>query len=369
MARSSRRSRRSSSPLGFLLIFALFWSAFVIAFDAFLVVSAVRQERAKSYPTTTGVVVSSEVESHRSDDGTTYKPLIVYRYEVDGAEYLNDRYRYGMWSTNDHGRSQRIVDAHPPGREITVYYNPDDPQDALLSVGRSNDEVGLVIFLTPFNLIMLFLWLIVGGMLKRAITNPPAGGVKIQHRGGMTIARLPQYPPVIVGGAVALGISFLGVFVVFFTMGSAPPVKAAAILLGVAFGAGLLVMWWRMWVIGSGTKDLILDPAAATLTLPRSFGRNGDEVRDYDEVESIDVELKIERSSKGDSSTKYFLPTIRWREGTGEDGARAEADHLAKWMESKRAEGFADWLAEQLGASRRESLDSADGETASLPSP
>ena len=277
-------------------------------------------------------------------------------------EHTNDRYRYGMWSTNDHGRSSRIVNDHPPGREITVYYNPEDPQDALLTVGAGNDDVGLVIFLTPFNLAMIFLWMGAIGMLWRHFTNAPAGGVKIRERGGMTIVRLPRYTPLLAGAGTALGISFAGVFIVMFTMGSAPPMMAATILLGVSFGTGLIVMWQRMWVIGSGAKDLILDPVSRTLTLPRSFGRTGDETRGYDDVERVDVEVEIRKSSNSSNSTRYFLPTIYWREGTGEDGSRAAADHLAKWMEARRAEQFVDWLAQQLNAPRGEISDAPGDE-------
>jgi len=87
---------------------------------------------ARSWPAVPCEVVSSEVESHDSDDGTTYSVEITYRYIVDGRTYLSNRTSFVKMSTSGYREKADIVAAHPPGARVTCYVNPADPTDAVL---------------------------------------------------------------------------------------------------------------------------------------------------------------------------------------------------------------------------------------------
>ncbi len=94
------------------------------------------------WPTTQGVVISASVDkeirtrtnsSGIRTQGTVYVPRIAYRYTVNDQEYTSttigystSEVRYGI----DSGE-------YAPGKPITVYYNPEDPSDAVLVTGFS----------------------------------------------------------------------------------------------------------------------------------------------------------------------------------------------------------------------------------------
>jgi hypothetical protein len=82
-------------------------------------------------------VVSSRVQSHSSDDGTTYSVDILYKYEIDGREYKANRYHFLGGSSSGYRGKARIVREHPPGSKMTCYVNPKDPTDAVLQRGFS----------------------------------------------------------------------------------------------------------------------------------------------------------------------------------------------------------------------------------------
>ncbi len=61
----------------FLVIFALFWSTFVLFFDGFTARSTFRQFQSRNYLVTTGKVTHSEVKTHRGSKGSpSYEPVI-----------------------------------------------------------------------------------------------------------------------------------------------------------------------------------------------------------------------------------------------------------------------------------------------------
>lgn len=105
-------------------------------------VSAKQAEAAQAWPTTEGVIETSEVEAfraHRPDveerhlSRRLFRPDVVYRYRVGAAELKGSRLRFGgrFYATFDslaHGE----VETYPVGRKVTVYYNPDNASEAVL---------------------------------------------------------------------------------------------------------------------------------------------------------------------------------------------------------------------------------------------
>ncbi|WP_227133878.1 DUF3592 domain-containing protein [Halorubellus salinus] len=83
-------------------------------------------------------VVSAEVvvETDRDSDGDvtrSYRPDVVYRYEVDGESYEGDNVIPGPGSVSKgQGWANRVVDEHPPGANVTAYVDRDDPTTAFL---------------------------------------------------------------------------------------------------------------------------------------------------------------------------------------------------------------------------------------------
>ncbi len=89
-----------------------------------------------NWPTVPGEVTESRVDSHRDKDGTTYSAEIVYRYTVDEAEVHSDNVWFGgNYSSSSRGQFEEIVRRYPVGKQVLVYYKPDDIFIAVLEPG------------------------------------------------------------------------------------------------------------------------------------------------------------------------------------------------------------------------------------------
>ncbi len=93
-----------------------------------------------SWPSVPGKVTESRVVSKTSRDSdghsdTTYSAHVVYRYEVENAEYTCDTVSFGEYGTNTPKHAREIVVRYPKGKEVTVHYEPEKPTKAVLEPG------------------------------------------------------------------------------------------------------------------------------------------------------------------------------------------------------------------------------------------
>ena len=128
------------------------YGVFVVFGLIFVIISITSRKRAKAaqtWPTIPGVVLSSHVEVNSSTDSdgsssTTYKPVVAYRYEIMGLEYTGDRIAFGS-NTFSHKKSYEIIGHYPVGQPVTVHYNPDKPQDAVIEAEAKGGVASLII--------------------------------------------------------------------------------------------------------------------------------------------------------------------------------------------------------------------------------
>ncbi len=105
----------------------------------------------KSWPTTTGHVISADVQekvetrrdmNDRPRTERTYTPAVRYEYTVGAQTYLGHRVK-----ADDYGggadRAYGIVNRYPAGTTLTVFYDPDDPDQAVLETGADTSGVYL----------------------------------------------------------------------------------------------------------------------------------------------------------------------------------------------------------------------------------
>jgi Protein of unknown function (DUF3592) len=328
-----------------LFIFTCFCSAVVIFFDGHVGREIWNQFESRSYPATTAEITHSEVTRHRgSKGGTTYGVDIRYRYVVDDRSLEGTRFRYNADFTSDSTWAVKAVAEHPVGLQTRVYYNPQNPRDAVLATGLDGSDLMLVLFLTPFNLIMLGFWTWLGGLLRERIFKPVAGGVRIITEGPRTNIRLPQYAAMLWCMVAMGGLSFVSIFILGFASGFHPSLWLASVVLFVVAAAGAGAYWWQWRKIHSGDDDLILDEGTQTMELPETCGRENRVTVALSEVENLTVEVIMHQGSKGGTSYTY-APTL-WLRGGGAGGQK-----LADWSDKMKAEAFTDWLRQRLGIS------------------
>jgi len=91
-------------------------------------------EQASNWPSTMGMVLMSTLEArHDSEGGYTYYPVVQYEYRVMGQPYQGNRIMPGP-SVGGSG-ANKVVARYPAGTQVTVYYDPNNPSDAVLERG------------------------------------------------------------------------------------------------------------------------------------------------------------------------------------------------------------------------------------------
>ena len=115
------------------IFFSIFALAGTAMFIGLILPKATRYLSSKSWVETEAQVIWSQVRSSSSDDGTTYRPDIFYRYRYEGANYRSNGYSIVGGSSSGIEAKRKIVLAHPPKHRFTCYINPDKPWQALIT--------------------------------------------------------------------------------------------------------------------------------------------------------------------------------------------------------------------------------------------
>jgi hypothetical protein len=329
--------------LGFLAAFALPWSFITLLGDYHVIRAAVRQHRALGYATVEGEVRECEVREHADDEGTTYRAAIEYTYRVGDQGYMARRIRYlAFW---DHGSATRFAADHPPGSQVTVYYDPADPADAVLAPGPGGEELLGLLILVPFNAVMI--GLVLGAGRTVLFGDPVASdwptGVQFFESRAEARVRLPKTSPAAAGLAWLVGGAFFGAFVAAFVGGAPPPLPVAIAVWGVVLGGAGIAYRRASGRIAAGNDDLIIDRRRKTLTLPQACGRPGSVIVPLTQIQA--VEVSVVRTKGDDSDQIRYAPTVRWRDTDGElrDG------NLAEWDDRERAERLVEWIRSRAG--------------------
>lgn len=177
MVREPRSKRKSVSKLRVMLR-GKFPIVFLgLFFIAGLVLTAITTRRLviakrnEGWPTTTGTIISSKLESYeqsRSDHPSLsdiiYSPRVEYQYIVDSEAYTSSRVAAADYSSSDYGEMNAIIQRYPEGKRIAVHFDPKDPGYAVLEVGMTEGNyVNLVISFFALSIpggILLIFWLV-----------------------------------------------------------------------------------------------------------------------------------------------------------------------------------------------------------------
>ncbi|MCG7862001.1 MAG: DUF3592 domain-containing protein [Candidatus Thiodiazotropha endolucinida] len=162
----------------FLTIFGLPFLAVGIFFIYKTAVSVFDAMQMAAWQQTQGTLISAKLSHHRSDDSTTYQAEARYRYRVDGIEYTGERVAIHSGSDNigdfQQRLGQRLTQLHHNKRPVAVYYNPSNPNEAVINRDIRWSMIG-------FNTIFIVLFggsglgmILFGLRGKRVIDTPEA---------------------------------------------------------------------------------------------------------------------------------------------------------------------------------------------------
>jgi Protein of unknown function (DUF3592) len=94
------------------------------------------KQASRDWPSSPGKIVKSRVELSTGRDIATVEPYIQYEYQVGGRQYQCDQIHSGdkIFESISKEETYDLVDRYPVGRDVTVYYNPENPAEAALEV-------------------------------------------------------------------------------------------------------------------------------------------------------------------------------------------------------------------------------------------
>lgn len=339
--RQQRRKRKSGWGGGCgLAIFAIIWTTLVLCFDAFVGYGMVKAVLAQSYPETRGEVVHSELERHSGEDGYTYGADIHFTYEVEGQRFTNEEYAYGAWNNSDSSGARKMLRKYPVGKTVRVYYNPSDPSDAVLERGVQGMHAFMLMFMAPFNVVMLGLWYGAVVMVWTKLfgkDKDKIGGYDLVQEGFQTRLKLGNANPLVM---VMVGFGagcFISIFPIAF-LGYTESLTVVGIGLGFATLCAVFGGYWQMKRNITGEGDLVLDRTNMKLVIPGK-GTNSSQELSLMELNTVGVK----RIS--DSDNDQFAPTVTY---VDENQIRQEIQ-IVKWQDEDAAHDLADWLRQELG--------------------
>ena len=96
-------------------------------------------------------VLKSEIKENQSDDGTTYAPNILYKYNLNNEIFYSTRISFFDYSSSNYKRAKNIINKYPLGSNIEILVNPNNSVQAVIEPKIS--MLLLLFLLIPFILI------------------------------------------------------------------------------------------------------------------------------------------------------------------------------------------------------------------------
>ncbi len=113
----------SSQTSGFICI------ALGLSFGAYFFWTLIRLRASKGWLKTAATILESGLE----EDSDGWRPVLLYSYTVKQKQYTSDQlYLYTCNSVSEREASKQL-DPYPAGKTVTAYYNPSNPQEAVLN--------------------------------------------------------------------------------------------------------------------------------------------------------------------------------------------------------------------------------------------
>ena len=163
-----------------ILLYIGIFAAVVIGVLILAVVVKLREVRgAQRWRTTTGKVIRSEVRAQKRRDmddreRTRSVPFVGYEYTVDGRRFSGDR--VSLAEIIPESDIESTLNRYPVGREVTVYFNPADPRQAVLERDLPLDFgrglMGAFAFLGGWAVLLLLTVAKVPELLAPLLPNP-----------------------------------------------------------------------------------------------------------------------------------------------------------------------------------------------------
>jgi hypothetical protein len=108
----------------------------IVGSGIFLLLVLRKFRESKHWPSTTGTIIHSSVESGFTNVGgggaLVVRPNVTYEYEVAGQKFTSSRLAIIEINTANEESAREKADKYAPGQRVQVYYDPHKPSFAVL---------------------------------------------------------------------------------------------------------------------------------------------------------------------------------------------------------------------------------------------
>ncbi len=313
------------------------------------------------WPTTTGKITQSRVlnvgdEAYRLGDSHF---SVRYEYGVGGKEFTGTNYRLHSDATQGIWYAERLATRFPVGQTVPVYFDPAQPERAVLIRGWMSEDGQMFLVLVPLlGLISMLVWgtfYEVNALRKR----PATAGLLWREAGGRVELDVPLVEPWVAIATIVFVAPLLTLI-------------AFALLVAAARSAALLDLVWLVWLgvmgliiylivkaralLRSRRWRVAIDRTTGLVELPDKATRDGETPAT---LPLADVTrffaLTMEQPRRKMAARKYHAALIEWRDPESADVKQAEvyesdypwrARRVADWLEKQRAAARAAWNQE-----------------------
>ena len=151
---------------------------FALALGAIGVVLIVQYLRNKQkaqastvWPSAPGKITGQQIRIDEIDDDDNnrvrYIPEVHFEYQVDGNHYQGKRVSFGSEPDfPSRQKAETFLETYPVDSVTTVFYNPENPQEAVLSQGMRKMTASLIVGIVLVVLMVCFLCPVVMGLVN-----------------------------------------------------------------------------------------------------------------------------------------------------------------------------------------------------------
>jgi len=103
------------------------------------------------WPSTPGQILAADVQHGVSTDSDgdrrdSYSPRVRYSYHANNADYTGDKLGFGfVTGYGSESKARAALMKYPIGGQVTVYYDPADPGNAVLERKAGGSTAGLIL--------------------------------------------------------------------------------------------------------------------------------------------------------------------------------------------------------------------------------
>jgi hypothetical protein len=96
----------------------------------------------RRWPSVPGRIVTSSINERRDRDRRRqFWADVSYEYQVNGVQYTANRVSFMAYSSSSRAHAQQVVGHYRTGANVTVYYRPGRPAEAVLERGLNAPAV------------------------------------------------------------------------------------------------------------------------------------------------------------------------------------------------------------------------------------